>query len=181
MRRPLPLLLSPLNPSSMVAGTQNKMFSKMCYTVYMLDFFQCGYASFFRAGNSLICSSLIRSFAHFAQIKWATVSESLRLLRGNERPWANRSRQMSSRERFAQVAQRKWANERFAQKFWQNNSKILFFSMFYAGLGTPFFSVRYVSFFSILKKECSILFRSFLKFLATYETQKSVLFFSVLF
>ena len=48
-----------------------------------------------------------------------------------------------------------------------------------AGLGTPFFSVRYVTFFSTLKKERSILFRSFLKLLATYETQKNVPFFSV--
>ena len=41
------------------------------------------------------------------------------------------------------------------------------------GLGTPFFSVRYITFFSILKKECSVLFHSFLEFLATYETQKN--------
>ena len=41
------------------------------------------------------------------------------------------------------------------------------------GLGTPFFS--------ILKKERSVLFRSFLEFLATYETQKNVPFFFVLF
>ena len=48
-------------------------------------------------------------FAQNAQDKWATVSELLRLLRRNERPWANRSgrsRQMSYHERFAQVAQR---------------------------------------------------------------------------
>ena len=43
----------------------------------------------------------------------------------------------------------------------------------YSGLGTPFFSVRYITFFSILKKECSVLFHSFLEFLATYETQKN--------
>ena len=55
-------------------------------------------------------------FAHIAQDKWATVSKSLRSLRGNEQPWANRSgrsRQMSDPERFAQ---RKRANEPFAQK-----------------------------------------------------------------
>ena len=71
-----------------------------------------------RAGNLLIRSSLIRSFcsnqmsdcerfAQIAQDKWATVSESLRSLKTNERPWANRSGrswQMSHRERFAQVA-----------------------------------------------------------------------------
>ena len=50
-----------------------------------------------------------------------------------------------------------------------------------AGLGTPFFSILYVTFFSVLKKERSVVFRSFLKFLATYETQKNALFFSILF
>ena len=55
-----------------------------------------------RAGNSLIRSSLIhsffsnqmRDFEQFAQItqdKWATVSESLRLLKTNEWSWVNRS------------------------------------------------------------------------------------------
>ena len=39
----------------------------------------------------LIAYSLIRSFAHFTQIKWETESDSLRLLKTNERPWANRS------------------------------------------------------------------------------------------
>ena len=58
-------------------------------------------------------------FNQITQDKWAIVSELLRSLRGNERPWANRSgpsRQMSDHERCAQVAQRKWANERFAQQ-----------------------------------------------------------------
>ena len=102
-----------------------------------------------RAGNSLICSSLIRSFRsnqmsdceRFAQVTpikraRATVSESLRSLisKEQERPWANRSDrpwQMSHHERFAQVAHKKWANERFAQQFLAKKSKILFFSMFY--------------------------------------------------
>ena len=80
--------------------------------------------------HSLIAPSLICSFcsnqmsdcgrfAPIAQDKWATVSESLLSLRGNERPWVNgsgRSRQMSDLEQFAQVAQRKWANEQFAKK-----------------------------------------------------------------
>ena len=94
-----------------------------------------------RAGNLLI-----HSFAHFAQIKWATVSpqiaqdkwvtvsDSLRSL-GNERPWANRSgcsrQMMSDHEQFAQVAQSKWANERFAQKILAKKIKNLVFSMFY--------------------------------------------------
>ena len=50
-----------------------------------------------------------------------------------------------------------------------------------AGLGTPFFSVQNVPFFSIRKRECYVLFGSFLEFLATYETQKNVPSFSVLF
>ena len=37
-----------------------------------------------------------------------------------------------------------------------------------AGLGTPFFSVRYVTFFYVLKRECYVLFRS----LVTYQTPK---------
>ena len=32
-----------------------------------------------------------RSFAHFAQIKWATMSDLLRSLKTNEQPWAIRS------------------------------------------------------------------------------------------
>ena len=58
-----------------------------------------------------ICSFTHCSFAHFAQIKWGTVSDSLRSLKTNERLWANRSghsRQMSNRERIAQVAHDKW-------------------------------------------------------------------------
>ena len=49
------------------------------------------------------------------------------------------------------------------------------------GLGTAFFCVQNVPFFPVLKRERYILFRSFLEFLATYETQKNVTFFSVLF
>ena len=71
-------------------------------------------------------------FAQMAQDKWATVSESLRSLRGNERPWANRSgrsRQMSDHEQFTQVAQVKWAIR--SKNVWLKKSIILFFSMFY--------------------------------------------------
>ena len=89
-----------------------------------------GRTFFCRAGNLLICSSLICSFcstqmsycerfAQIAQDKWATVSISLRLLRGNEWPWANHSgcsRKMSDREQFAQVAHDKWVNEGSAPK-----------------------------------------------------------------
>ena len=60
----------------------------------------------------LIAHSLIHSFAHFAQIKWATVSDSLRSLKTNERLWANlsgRSYQKRDHERIAQVTHDKWA------------------------------------------------------------------------
>ena len=63
---------------------------------------------FDRAGNLRIRSSLIHSFAHFAQFKWATVRDLLRSLKTNERPWANRSEEMSDREWFAHFAQIKW-------------------------------------------------------------------------
>ena len=59
-----------------------------------------------------------KQFAQIAQDKWATLSESLGSLRGNERSWAKRSgpsRQMSDREWFTQVAQKKWVNEQFTQ------------------------------------------------------------------
>ena len=101
-----------------------------------------------RAGVTVKKSGLaIRSFAHFAQIKCMTVSDSLRSLKTNERLWANRSgcsRQMSDRERIAQVAHNKWAtvsdslrllliNERMRdslKKCWLKKLKILFFCMF---------------------------------------------------
>ena len=50
------------------------------------------------------------------------VSESLRSLTKNERPWAicsGCSEEMSDRERIAQVAHQKWANEWIAQFFKQ--------------------------------------------------------------
>ena len=78
-----------------------------------------------RPGNLLICSfrsnqmSDCVQFAKIAQDKLATVSKSLRLIKTNERTWANRSGrswQMSNHEWFAQVAHDKWANEQFTQK-----------------------------------------------------------------
>ena len=106
-----------------------------------------------RAGNLLICSSLIRSFAHFAKIKWATVvSKLLRSLRGYERPWANcsgRSRQMSDHERLDQVAQKKWANEQFAKKIWLKNVKCCFTTVcFIKGLKKKIEKMRKSLFFS---------------------------------
>ena len=81
----------------------------------------------------LICSSLIRSFAH--------LFKSLKSLRTNEQMWAicsGRSGQMSDCEQIAQVVHEKWANvsdllrllttnEWFAQK---KSKKIVFFVRF---------------------------------------------------
>ena len=52
------------------------------------------------------------SFSHISSFLVSDVSESLISLKSNERLWAIRSdcsRQMSDRQRIAQVAQRKWA------------------------------------------------------------------------
>ena len=76
-----------------------------------------------RAGNSLFHSLLIRSFAHFAQDKWATVSDSLRSLRGNE--------YMSDS----------------LKNFGKKKSKILFFSMFYIQI----FEQRWVKLTDVLE------------------------------
>ena len=93
-----------------------------------------------RAGNSLICSSLIRSFAH-SLIRWFV--DLLVLLKSNDRLLAIRSRQMSDRDWIAQVVQRKWAtvskslrshdkwsNEQFAIKILAKKSKIIFLVCF---------------------------------------------------
>ena len=50
-----------------------------------------------------------------------------------------------------------------------------------SGLGTAFFSVQNVPFFSVFLKNVPFFSVFFVEFLATYETQKNVLFFSVLF
>ena len=50
-----------------------------------------------------------------------------------------------------------------------------------AGLGTAFFYVQNASFFCVLLKNATFFYIFFLKFLATYETQKYDKFFSVLF
>ena len=58
-----------------------------------------------------------------------TVSESLRSLRGNERPRANRSghaRQMSDRERFAQSLRGNEQMSNSLNKFWLKNLKSCF-------------------------------------------------------
>ena len=76
----------------------------------------------------LIHSKLVTNLSDLLTVahqKWATMSNSLRSLRGNEWLWANCSRrsgqteEMSDRERIAQVAHPKWANRSL---FWANHS-----------------------------------------------------------
>ena len=69
-----------------------------------------------RAG---ICS--FTHFTHFTHFNRATVSDSLRSLKTNERLWANRSgrsRQMSNHEQIAQVAHDSWATVSNLLRWW---------------------------------------------------------------
>ena len=73
-------------------------------------------------------------FAQIAQIKWVTVSDSLRSLRTNERLWANRSGrscQKSNWEWIAQVAHDKWStvsnSRRLIHDNWVNEQITYFF------------------------------------------------------
>ena len=127
------------NTSHKIAKCAFNTLKGQCHEIFDPNFFLLTWLFSIpdRAGNLLVRASLIRSFpsnqmsdcerfAQIAQDKWATVSKLLRSLRGNERPWANRSgrsRQMSNHEQFAQVAQRKWAIH--STKFWLKISKIL--------------------------------------------------------
>ena len=77
-----------LEKSTYVLSFSEILSSNFCFTLRCVNLAEWLISS---AGNSLIHSSLICSFAHFAQIKWAPVSDSLRSLKTNERPWANRS------------------------------------------------------------------------------------------
>ena len=43
----------------------------------------------------------------------------------------------------------------------EDGAGLLMNTAFRTGLGTPFFSLRYVTFFSVLKEEHSVLFSSF--------------------
>ena len=95
-----------------------------------------------RAGNLVLRSSHIRSFcsiqmsdcegfSQIAQDKWATMSESLRSLKTNERPWANLSGCSWKWANVSDLLRLLKINERFAQNILAKKSKILFFSMFY--------------------------------------------------
>ena len=105
----------------------------------------------------------ICSFPHLSWATWVNRSRSLICHEQPEQFAQGRSFDMSSLSDSLTVSHLSWV-------IWANHSQ--------SGLGTLFFSVRCVTFFSVLKKECSVLFHYFLEFLATYETQKNVPFFS---
>ena len=65
------------------------------------------------------------------------VSELLRSLTKNERPWAIRLEKMSDRERSAQVAHQKWANERIARFFEGIAHSLIFGQKTSDSLGKP--------------------------------------------
>ena len=89
----------------------------------------------------LIRSSLINSFrsnqmsdcerfAQIAQDKWATLSELLRSLRGNEQLWAIRSGRAEEMSNVSESLILLTKNERMSdslKKFWLKKSKILFY------------------------------------------------------
>ena len=125
--------------ASFLNGSEHPM---VAMRIRFLLFMKVAYCIICRAGNSLIRSLLICSFSHFAQFKWATVSDLLRFLKTNEWPWVNRSgcsEEMSDCEQIAEVAQDKWAtvshplrslrgNMRMSdslKKCWLKKSKIL--------------------------------------------------------
>ena len=82
---------------------------KLCYCMFLQFFWSL-------KKKKKICSFLL-----------SKVSESLRLLRTNEWPWAIRSEGMSDHERIAQVAHQKWANEQITHFL----SKSLICSLFW--------------------------------------------------
>ena len=69
-------------------------------------------------------------FPQIAQDKWATMSESLRLLRGNERLWAIRSGRSEEMSDVSESLISFTKNERMSdslKKVWLKKSKILFY------------------------------------------------------
>ena len=68
--------------------------------------------------------------AQIAQDKWATVSESLRSLKTNERPWAIRSGRSEEMSDVSKSLISLTKNERMSdslKKIWLKKSKILFY------------------------------------------------------
>ena len=79
-------------------------------------------SNFSRAGNLLICS-----FTQIAQIKWVTVSDSLRSLKTNEQLWVNCSglgiRSFAHRS-FAHFAQIKWVTVSASLRSLKTNERL---------------------------------------------------------
>ena len=120
--------------------TKFRLIFLMKWVYHKLHFFISNFLykltqpSSIRAGNLLIhsfCSNQMsdcEQFAQIAQDKSATMSELLRLLRGNDWPWANCSGRLEERsdcERIAQVAQDKWATLRDSLRSLRGNDRIL--------------------------------------------------------
>ena len=93
--------LPPPPPSRLVRGREEMLLGK---PVALSAGGQLGVVVASRVGNSLISSSLIHSFAQIAQIKWVTVSDSLRSLRTNERLWVNCSGHSCQKSNCEQIA-----------------------------------------------------------------------------
>ena len=118
----------------MIESLVSRMTGRRKGEIIMLQGWEFAHSLIAHSLTLLICShrsnqmSYCERFAQIARDKWATMSESLRLLMSlmsKERPWANssgRSWQMSDREQIAQVAQDKWANEQISGFFWANCS-----------------------------------------------------------
>ena len=66
-------------------------------------------------------------FAQIAQDKWATMSESLKLLRGNEQSWAFRSEEMSDVSESLIVLTKNEQMSNLLIKLGLKKSKILFY------------------------------------------------------
>ena len=69
-------------------------------------------------------------FAQIAQDKWATVSESLRYLRGNEQSWVFRSghsEELSDESKSLILLTKNEQISDSLKKFWLKKSKILFY------------------------------------------------------
>ena len=127
-----------------------------------------------------ICSFAHCSFAQIAEIKWATVSDTLRLLRTNERLWANRSGRScikSDHEKITQVAHDNWAimsdslrsimiDERMSDLLTNIWLSRIFWYVF-CRVGHPFFSTErnILAFFYVLFKRTRCSLRSFMFFI----------------
>ena len=76
---------------------------------------------------SLKSNERCERIAHFAHQKWATMSDSLRLLRGNERSWVNHSGRLFLDKKRAIHSEIKWANSQRCKIGWAILNFFFFF------------------------------------------------------